>query len=106
LFSSAIIEGSRESKSSGKRLMCYSARHRLGWRDELLFGCLSESDCGDRLVHGALAASHTHSAFVVLAFGDFWLSAFLHVVLIHNNFMDMCLDLLNFLILHSWLLEL
>lgn len=77
----------------------------LAGKMSLLFGACLKVNCGD-LGCAWSPGCLTLGLGFVLALETFWLSAFLHVVLIHNNCMDMCLDLLNILILHSWLLEL
>ena len=60
--------------------------------------------------HGVLLAGSNKFGLICCFFSPpppkgFWLCAFFHVVLICNNYMDMCLYLLHILILHIWLLE-
>lgn len=112
LFSTAIIEGSRtKNKSSGKNAWSIIV---LGivfcWKDHTPLDAWSENKVVMimKFSHGVLlAASNKFGLVVFLPYHPkgFWLSAFFHVVLMCNNYMDMCLYLLNILILHIWLLE-
>lgn len=120
LFSTAIIEGSRtKNKSSGNMPDHSSAWHCICWKDHISVWMLDLKIklwwlWNFRMEFSGLPLTNL-VLFVLFLFERvcffcfwvffFWAVCFFFHVLICNNYMDMCLYLLNILILHIWLLE-